>query len=652
MSVKNVSIMSKVLLVLAAFGLLAIGAAVFSTGKMRQIDHEYSSLIDHQAKAAVNLVRGNRALASADAAIANLMIESTDDGTRLATAAIKSARASFRDYMDKARAADPAQEAKIADLARRGEALIDGACARSITLGGSIASMADGIVAQTEFLNACKPGFRPLSLEIISAVDQSIATMERVTADAGKVTDSTVALTYTVVLGGLLLLTAVAVLAIRAWVSNPLRRLATTMSGLAGGTLSLDVGGVDRKDEVGLMARAVQVFKDGALRLKSSEAENERVAQAAARDREAHEAVRAEAQREQQAVVTALAGGLGGMAHGDLTGRIDQPFGADYEQLRADYNAAAGSLADAMRTIGSSTDGVRANAEEIARASDDLSRRTEQQAASLEQTAAALDEITVTVTKTAAGAQEAAKVVATARQDAESSGEVVRQAVAAMGEIESSSRQVGQIIGVIDEIAFQTNLLALNAGVEAARAGDAGRGFAVVAQEVRALAQRSAEAAKEIKALISASSRQVGDGVGLVAQTGQALQRIVVQVAAIETLVRDISASAQEQAAGLAQVNTAANQMDQVVQQNAAMVEQSTAAAHALKIEAGKLNALVGGFKTGEEPRTASGSRPQAVAARAVPPRTPPRAAPARATARPGKTSLAVVSSTDNWEEF
>ncbi|HWA60135.1 MAG TPA: methyl-accepting chemotaxis protein, partial [Caulobacteraceae bacterium] len=241
--------------------------------------------------------------------------------------------------------------------------------------------------------------------------------------------------------------------------------------------------------------------------------------------------------------------------------------------------------------------GMRAGAEEIAKASDDLSRRSEQQAASLEETAAALDEITATVRQTAAGAGQASEAVGAAKREAVQSGEVVAEAVAAMGGIEQSSKQISQIIGVIDEIAFQTNLLALNAGVEAARAGDAGRGFAVVASEVRALAQRSADAAKEIKSLISASSRQVEQGVGLVGRTGEALTSIGAKVSQIDVLVAEISGSAQEQATGLGQVNVAVNDMDKVVQRNAAMVEESTAAAHSLKAEAAQLAALVAGFR-------------------------------------------------------
>jgi methyl-accepting chemotaxis protein len=244
---------------------------------------------------------------------------------------------------------------------------------------------------------------------------------------------------------------------------------------------------------------------------------------------------------------------------------------------------------------------ISSSAAEISSASDDFSRRTEQQAAALEETSAALEEITVTVRKTAEGSQHAREVVGAAKDDAERSGEIVRQTVAAMGGIEKSSQEISQILGAIDEIAFQTNLLALNAGVEAARAGEAGRGFAVVASEVRALAQRSADAAKEIKTLIAKSNQQVEQGVASVGQTGEALNRIMTQVTEINAIITDIAASAQEQAAGLQQVNVAINQMDQTTQQNAAMVEQSTAACHALTQEATDLDRLMSSFKVEQD---------------------------------------------------
>jgi methyl-accepting chemotaxis protein len=305
---------------------------------------------------------------------------------------------------------------------------------------------------------------------------------------------------------------------------------------------------------------------------------------------------------EQQSVVNALAQGLSNLSAGDLTFRLDTGFAVEYEKLRGDFNAAVANLQSTMTGIVGASKGIRSGTREISQASNDLARRTEQQAASLEETAAALDQITATVRQTADGAESARKSMAATQTDAERGGAVVGQAVAAMGAIETSSGEIAKIIGVIDEIAFQTNLLALNAGVEAARAGESGRGFAVVASEVRALAQRSADAAREIKALISASSEQVGRGVELVAETGEALKRIVTQVTEVNRVIAAIAASAKEQAIGLAEVNVAVNQMDQVTQQNAAMVEEATAAAQGLAGETGELARMIGAFRTGDAP--------------------------------------------------
>lgn len=304
---------------------------------------------------------------------------------------------------------------------------------------------------------------------------------------------------------------------------------------------------------------------------------------------------------QQSQVVNALGNGLRQLTEGKLTCRISDVFPKEYEQLRSDFNAAMGKLQDTLKGIGSNAGAVRSGAAELAGGSDDLSRRTEQQAASLEETAAALNEITTTVSKTAESSKKASATVTTARSEAEHSGEIVRQAVTAMQQIEASSRKVSQIIGVIDEIAFQTNLLALNAGVEAARAGDAGRGFAVVASEVRALAQRSAEAAKEIKGLISTSSHQVETGAKLVSETGDALNRIVARVNEISDLVRHIATGAEEQATSLSEINKAIAQMDEGTQQNAAMVEESTAAVHALSAEADTMASLMSNFDIGDE---------------------------------------------------
>ena len=380
-------------------------------------------------------------------------------------------------------------------------------------------------------------------------------------------------------------------------IAAPVTAMTAAMRRLAGGDNAVAVPAVGRKDEIGGMAAAVLTFKEAAvekIRLEGLSAEHRAEAE---RTREAGEVERAANAREQSVVVGRVGEGLEALAGGDLTFRLNEAFPPAYRKLQADFNAAMDTLAQTMTVINGAVGGIQAGSGEISHAADDLSRRTEQQAASLEETAAALDEITATVRKTADGADSAQRTVANARHDAEKGGEVVDRAVAAMGQIESSSREIGAIIGVIDEIAFQTNLLALNAGVEAARAGEAGRGFAVVAQEVRALAQRSAEAAKEIKALINASTAQVDEGVGLVGETGEALRRIIAGVQDINRIVAEIAASAQEQSTGLQQVNTAVNQMDQATQQNAAMVEESTAASHALSNEARELGRLVERFR-------------------------------------------------------
>jgi methyl-accepting chemotaxis protein len=419
---------------------------------------------------------------------------------------------------------------------------------------------------------------------------------------------------------------------------------------LAAGDHNIDTDRLKRKDELGAIVRGLAVFKENQQRLAAMRQEQEELQAREAALREQAERERAKTQEEQAAVVSALADGLSRLSHGDLEHRVEQPFSPEYEQLRADFNAAVEKLQQAMQVIASNAAQIGASADEIAGASDDLSRRTEQQAASLEETAAAVDQITATVRKSAEGAQHARAAVQTAKSGAATGSEVVRQAVQAMGEIEKSAGQISQIIGVIDEIAFQTNLLALNAGVEAARAGEAGKGFAVVASEVRALAQRSADAAKEIKTLISASSQQVGEGVDLVGKTGEALQQMVAQVEQIDLLVSEIAASAQEQATGLNEVNSAVNQMDQVTQQNAAMVEQATAATHALRGDAVELRRLIGEFRIGD----AAAGAPNRLAA-ASPAARPVASEPRRMTERLRQAYAgggAAAAAQASWEEF
>lgn len=399
---------------------------------------------------------------------------------------------------------------------------------------------------------------------------------------------------------------------------RPIHRIRDAMTKLAGGDLDARADGAERSDEIGDFARAFGTFREAAV--EKSRADAEAAAHRAAREEERNrddEAARVAAENEQTVVVNALARGLNKLAGGDLTHRIDVAFAGRYQKLKDDFNHAIDRLQDTLRTISESMSRLHGSTDEIAQTSDDLSQRTEQQAANLEQAATALDDLTAMVKKSAAGAVQAADVASQARREVEISGTAMREAMSVMGEIKGSSQQIAEIISVIDEIAFQTNLLAINAAVEAAHAGDAGKGFAVVAAEVRGLAQRSSSAAKDIGALISASSRQVKSGVDSVGQTGEGLQRIVALIGSVDKLVSEIAASTQVQAAGLQDISTAANGMNKATQQNAVAVEESNAATRVLKTDMDELARMVGQFNVTDAAGTAR-ARTRRVAGAAV----------------------------------
>jgi methyl-accepting chemotaxis protein len=402
---------------------------------------------------------------------------------------------------------------------------------------------------------------------------------------------------------------------------DAVRRIAGATETLSKGDNSVDLDKLARRDELGAIVKSLNVFRDNQVRLGTMRQDQEAAARARA--------------EEQAIVVDSLAAALEALAHGDLTARITATFPGEYDKLRSDYNAAVEKLGEAVGSIRNSTTKLRSGCSEIASGAENLSHRTEQQAASLEETAAAVDEITATVQRSAGSATQSKEAVEAAKADAERSGEVVRRAVVAMNEIERSAQEISKIIGVVDEIAFQTNLLALNAGVEAARAGDAGKGFAVVASEVRALAQRSAESAKQIKQLISTSASQVSEGVALVGEAGASLNRIVEHVNGVAILVAEIATSAKEEAVSLREVNTAMNEMDTVTQQNAALVEQTTAASRMLAGTSDELFSMVSRFRIDQADEPAAGARR------------------ARTATRPVTRSVGNLAvQTDEWEEI
>ncbi|MBX5177605.1 HAMP domain-containing protein [Rhizobium lentis] len=386
---------------------------------------------------------------------------------------------------------------------------------------------------------------------------------------------------------------------------KPLQALTASVHSISSGDLEGTIPCLEKKNEFGDIGRALALFRDSARARR--DLETEAVEQRALSDAERarNDADKRSLDSQIDFAVSQLAAGLGRLSQGDVSQTIGTPFIGRLEQLRVDFNASLLRLQDTLSGIRDSASTIQRNSSAVSASAGELSKRTEAQAASLEETAAAVEEITVTVRSSAERAREANSVVAATKKTADNSGTVVGDAVAAMERIEGASQRIEQIIEVIDDIAFQTNLLALNAGIEAARAGEAGKGFAVVAQEVRELAQRSADAAREIKSLIETSSREVTAGSELVQKTGGVLASISQEIIAISGHVETIATASRDQSAALQEVNGSVNAMDQMTQKNASMVAETTQASRLLASEADTLMALIGGFRIGAEPAAA-----------------------------------------------
>ncbi|MGO4665735.1 methyl-accepting chemotaxis protein [Bosea sp. 2RAB26] len=597
---QDLRLRTKIAIPLIVLGLISVATAVYAGREYARIQKAYSDLISHNATAILDSGRTTRAM--------------TDIVRDLykAIAYPEFMKQNATSIEDVRKAYDRAQfqliEAKISFPQKAAE--FD-AMGRALS---ALKPQIDDIVAQAA---------KDEDLAALSVMSQLDRTIGEIVTAAGKLNEAikteTQATSETldaeaselsiVILGlsalGILLGLGGAALLTRFSITRPLEALRSGMDDLARGDYAVEVQGQARKDEIGAMARAVQVFKENGLavqRLEAESAEGRDLSEQQRRQIETERAEQAKQQeqlaREQGLVMGLLAEGLDLLSKSDLSHRIDAEVTAAYEKLRDDFNTAVEHLSMTITTIQATAADVGNAAREINMGADDLSKRTEEQASSLEETAATTEELAASVKASAQASKQAVSLADEAMSVAQRGGAIVHDAVAAMARIETASRKISDITSVIDEIAFQTNLLALNAAVEAARAGDAGRGFAVVASEVRTLAQRSGEAAKGISALISESGAEVAQGVGLVRSAGEALDQIVAASRKVSATVSEISAASAEQANGIDEMSQSVALMDEMTQQNAALAEQSAASASALGDQIRRLNDLVSSFRT------------------------------------------------------
>ncbi len=606
-SLKNLSIISRVVIGFSVTLLLVLSLGFISINRVDLINQGLTTINDMNSvkqRYAINF-RGSvhdRAISLRDVTLVDSAAEvqaNVADIERLAVAYRQSAVALDRMLSDPKQVT--ADESRILASIKEIEAKTLPVTDRVIALRNA------GDMVQTKEVMMAQA--RPLFTEWLARINQFIDLQEANNQKLGLTVRGVSANFTTLTL--ILLGTALTIGLAFAWWSTrairPLRGLTQIMTEFADGDLQKSVPHSGRVDEVGAMAKALDIFRSNALAMRSMETETATARQAAEAERLEHEEQRSRSMqeqldgaRQQKQIVELLANGLQRLAQGDLTSRIEDPVSADYRALRNDFNQMVDRLSEMVGMIQTTSADVGLAAREINMGAADLSKRTEDQASSLEETAATTEELAASVKASAQASRQAAAIADEAKQAAQAGGTIAGQAVEAMARIEDASKKISDIIRVIDDIAFQTNLLALNAAVEAARAGDAGKGFAVVASEVRTLAQRSGEAAKDISALISSSNLEVGEGVKLVRQAGEALDRILGASQKVAATIADISSASGEQANGIDEMSQAVAHLDEMTQQNAALAEQSAASADSLSDKIGQLNDLVAAFKTSQ----------------------------------------------------
>jgi methyl-accepting chemotaxis protein len=662
--IDNWKIATKIVVVIALLSCVTIMVVALGAISLLNVDGAYSIIANREFPTRVAVARTNREITAIGyAAYRTIAYDGDSAEAKAGAAATETAYGNAGQYLAHAVELDSSNKALYEGFKTRIEAIH--AIAQSVVAHGlknedkeATAQMVKGD-ALIQALSA------DISNENNKEIEKTIAQAAAASASA----QATIIITVGIGIAGLVTCLGIGLWLAMAKIAQPLTRLGERMNMLAQGKLDTEIEGTERKDEIGQMARTVLVFREGGLEkvgLEKAAAEQRQQAEQQRLEAEEERRINAETQavaaKEQASAVKALGDGLGKMSEGDLTVHLNEGFTDAYQQIKDDFNNTIGRLKETIESIVSSTRDVTSASAEISTSTTDLSQRTEEQAASLEQTSASMEEISATVKKNSENAQHANESAGKARDVADRGGKVVAKAVEAMAEIESSAGKISDIIGVIDEIARQTNLLALNAAVEAARAGDAGRGFAVVASEVRTLAQRSSQAAKDIKGLITNSNGQVQEGVKLVNQAGAALVEIVASIKEVAGVVSEIASASIEQATGIEQVNKALNQMDEVTQQNSALVEENAATAKTLETQAQAMGERISFFRVGQAEthaapsgRSAPAPRPQVAARRPAAAPSPKRTVAGTNRGPVGRmqTSLATAIKDDpDWKEF